>query len=590
MKVSDTKQKSSSQSFLKGALVLTISMIAVKLCGLAQKVLLTNLYGTLGGNYAEFGTALFSNAYELYVPLFTLATVGFPIAVSRLISESYAKERYNDIKQIYKVAKPFFMVMGVICFLLMTVGSFFYVNNVIKSPYSLPALLVLAPTIFFGCLVSVYRGYYEGLRNMTPTAISEVLEAFSKIAIGVVMSYVVVNIGVKQYAASGTIFGMAFNNIDDAYRTLVSISVATSIFGITMGSVIAFLFLRIRFAVRKGEIPESYYVNSPEALAKRETFRRMCVTALPIGIGALVMSFSSSIDAIVIQNLIYRMAEVSPEALKAEFNHILDSEIPANGKITIHTCIWGYYSASLTLTSLVIAVTQVFGTSAMPNVTAAYTKGNKEDLKESINTVLRLTTIVTFPCAIGLSVLASPILSLVYSGNANIAMFGGEVLQVLGVSVIFMGTITPICSMLQGIGKVKSSMGIYIFGTISKILVSYLFARNISINIVGSAIGSLVSNFLMCTIALFLLVKSTKIMPDFLSAAVKPMLSAVVCGVSAYVSFYLLNINLLFTIVISAIFYLLVLLVLHTFSKNDVLMLPKGKKIVIILEKLHLIR
>ncbi|MBR2724809.1 MAG: polysaccharide biosynthesis C-terminal domain-containing protein [Ruminococcus sp.] len=226
----------------------------------------------------------------------------------------------------------------------------------------------------------------------------------------------------------------------------------------------------------------------------------------------------------------------------------------------------------------------------MPNVTAAYTKGNKEELKQSMNTVLRLTTMVTFPCAIGLSVLSEPILSLVYSGNENISIFGAEVLQVLGLAVIFMGTITPICSMLQGIGKVKSSMGVYIFGTFSKILVSYLFARNISINIVGSAIGSLVSNFLMCAVALFILVRNTKIMPDFVSVALKPMLSAVLCGASAYVCSYILHLNLLISIVISAIIYLVMLLILHTFTKNEVLMLPKGKKIVIILEKLHLIR
>ncbi|MBR3972287.1 MAG: polysaccharide biosynthesis protein, partial [Ruminococcus sp.] len=530
--MSNSKSKSTSQSFLKGALVLTISMIAVKLCGLAQKVLLTNLYGTLGDTYAEFGTGLFSNAYELYVPLFTLATVGFPIAVSRLVSENYAKERYNDVRQVHRVSKPFFLIMGILCFLIMTVGSFFYVGEIgINQPYALPALLVLAPTILFGCLVSVYRGYYEGMRNMTPTAISEVIEAVSKIAIGVVLSYIVVNIGVNQYSSSGTIFGMSFEGKEEAYNTLVSISVAASIFGITMGSVLAFLFLRIRFAVRKGEIPEDYYKNSVEALTKKETFKRMASTALPIGIGALVMSLSGSIDSFIIQKVILNMAEKSPAALLAEFNGRLDSAL-AEG--SIHTCIWGYYTASLTLVSIVIAVTQVFGTSAMPNVTAAYTKGNRDELKQSINTVLRLTTIVTFPCAIGLSVLSEPILSLVYSGNANISMFGSEVLQVLGLAVIFMGTITPICSMLQGIGKVKSSMGIYIFGTLSKILVSYLFARNISINIVGSAIGSLVSNFMMCTVALFILVRGTKIMPDFLSVAIKPMLSAVLCGGSAY--------------------------------------------------------
>ncbi|MBE6738169.1 MAG: polysaccharide biosynthesis protein [Ruminococcaceae bacterium] len=582
------KTKSTSQSFLKGALVLTISMIAVKLCGLAQKVLLTNLYGTLGETYAEFGTGLFANAYELYVPLFTLATVGFPIAVSRLVSENYAKERYNDVRQVHRVAKPFFLIMGIVCFLIMTVGSFFYVSSIgINQPYALPALLMLAPTILFGCLVSVYRGYYEGMRNMTPTAISEVIEAFSKIAIGVVLSYIVVNIGSNQYANSETIFGMTFASKEEAFNTLVSISVAASIFGITMGSFIAFLFLRIRFALRKGEIPAEYYINSVEALSKKETFKKMAATALPIGIGALVMSLSGTIDSFIIQRVILGMAENQPVALMAEFNGKLNSAL-AEG--SIHTCVWGYYTASLTLVSIVIAVTQVFGTSAMPNVTAAYTKGNKEELKQSMNTVLRLTTMVTFPCAIGLSVLSEPILSLVYSGNENISIFGAEVLQVLGLAVIFMGTITPICSMLQGIGKVKSSMGVYIFGTVSKILVSYLFARNISINIVGSAIGSLVSNFLMCAVALFILVRNTKIMPDFVSVALKPMLSAVLCGASAYVCSYILHLNLLISIVISAIIYLVMLLILHTFTKNEVLMLPKGKKIVIILEKLHLIR
>ena len=587
MSDNNTKQKSSSQSFLKGAFILTLSMIAVKLCGLAQKVLLTNLYGTLGGSFAEFGTALFSNAYELYVPLFTLATVGFPIAVSRLVSESYAQERYKDIKQIYKVSKPFFIVMGIVCFLLMAAGSFFYIDY-INSPYSLPAMLVLAPTIFFGCLVSVYRGYYEGLRNMTPTAISEVIEAFSKIAIGVVLSYIVVNVGANQISSTGTLFGLTFDTTDEAYRTLVAISVAASIFGITMGSVIAFLYLRIRFALSKGDIPEEYYLRSVEAISKRETFVKMCKTALPVGIGALVMSISSTIDATIIQNLMYNMALTQPEALLAEFNNVLDGEITKD-KITIHTCIWGYYSASVTLSSLVVAVTQVFGTSAMPNVTNAYTKGNKEELKESIETVLRLTTMFAFPCAIGLAVLASPVLSLVYSGNPNISQFGGEVLQVLGISVIFMGTITPICSMLQGVGKVKATMYIYIFGTVSKIIVSYLFARNVHINIVGAAIGSLVSNFLMCTVAMFLLVRSTKIMPNFITSAVKPMIGALLCGGCAYLCSYVFNLHVLISIVISAIFYVLVLLMLHTFTRNEILMLPKGKNIVIILEKMHLI-
>lgn len=585
---SKTKIKDSSQSFLKGALVLSISMIAVKICGLLQKVLLTNLYGTLDENYGAFGSALFANAYEIYVPLFTLATVGFPIAVSRLVSESYAKERYKDVRQVYRVAKPLFIVMGLVCFLLMTIGSFWYVSF-INSPYSLKAMLVLAPTIFFGCLVSVYRGYFEGMRNMTPTAISEVIEAVSKIAIGVVLSYVVISVGKNEFASNGTIFGQAFSNIDDAYRTLISYSVAASIFGITMGSVLSFLYLRIRFALHKGDIPEEYYQNSLEAISKKATLVKMIKTALPVGIGALALSVSSTIDATIIQNLMYNMAINNTDALLAEFNHVLDNTISANpDEITIHTCIWGYYSASLTLISIVVAVTQVFGTSAMPNVTNAYTKGNREELKKSMETVLRLTTIVTFPCGIGLLVLAKPILSLVFFTDPNIAVFGYESLQVMGIAILFMGTLTPICSMLQGVGKVNHTMFIYLFGTGIKILVSFLFARIVSINIVGSAIGSLVSYFLMCTVALSLLMKYTKIVPNFVKFFLKPLLSAVICGGAAYLAYYVFSLHVIISIAFAAIIYLLALIILRTFDKSDVLALPKGKKFVIILEKLHL--
>lgn len=589
MGASAVKTENCSVGFLKGAFVLTLGMIVVKICGLLQKVLLTNLYSTLGGNFAEFGTALFSNAYELYIPLFTLATVGFPVAVSRLVSENYALKRYKDIRQIYKVSLPLFFVMGLVCFLIMSLGSAFYVNKVIRSPYSLPALLMLSPTILFGCLVSVYRGYFEGLRNMTPTAVSEIIEALLKIGIGVVLSYAIVNTGVNQYSSTGKMFGIVFQNTEDAYRTLVAVSVSASVFGITLGSVAAFLYLKIRFSKKKGDIPPEYYSSSLEAISKKDTLRKMWKAAMPVGIGALVMSFSSSLDAIMVQNLIYNMAKNFPEEMMLQFNHILDEEISSSGDVTIHTCVWGYYSASLTLSSLVIAVTQVFGTSALPNVTAAYTKGNKNELAGAINTVLRLTSSVAFPCGIGMCVLAKPILSFVYSGNKNIALFGTDVLQLLGIAALFTGIVTPVCAMLMGLGQMRSTMSLYVFGTAVKLLTSFTFARKIQLNITGAAIASLTSNMFMCAVSLFLLAKKAGVLPDFLVCFLKPMLSATLCGVCAWLCAYVLSLNLMISIVISAIFYIFALVLLHTFTRNEILFLPNGKKIAKVLAKMRLI-
>ena len=575
-----------SQSFLKGAMVLTISMVLVKFCGLVQKVLLTNLYSTMGESYGEFGSGLFANAYELYVPLFTLATIGFPIAISRMVCEAYSKGRYKDVRRTFKVAKPLFIIMGSICFLLMTAGGFVYVKY-IDSPYSLPAILMLAPTIFFGCLVSVYRGYFEGLRNMTPTAVSEVIEAITKILLGVVGSYLVINIGLREFSETNSIFGLSFTTKDEAFRTLLSFSVAASIFGITAGSFFSFLYLKLRYSVKRGDIPKAIYLLSPEPAPKKTIFKNMVSFALPVGVGAIAMSFANSIDAALLNRILRNMVDSFPNELLSVYPD-LKKEIFTTK--TAHTCIWGYYSSCLTILSIVAAVTQVFGTSAMPNVAAAYTKGDKRELKKSIETVIRLSSIFAFPCGIGLTVLSKPILSLVYFSNPNIPMYGASVLQLMGISSIFMGLCTPVCSMLQGVGKAKSTMMIYVFGTSFKVLISYFFARNININIAGTAIGSLISNLLMCITAAFLLMRYTKVRLDFLPVLIKPFFSSVMCGVSAWLCYYKFSLNVLISVVISAIIYLAFLFILHAFSKDEIKMALNCKKIVIILEKLHLIR
>ena len=154
----DSLKKSTSQTFLKGAMIMTMSMVIVKLLGMFYKVFLTRLYANFGDELAGIGTGLLNNAYEVYNPLFALATAGFPIAVSRLIAESIAQKRYRDVAVIHKTSKPFFIGMGAVCFGLMVGISFVYVQ-IIKSPYSIYSMMTLAPSIFIGCLVAIYRGY-----------------------------------------------------------------------------------------------------------------------------------------------------------------------------------------------------------------------------------------------------------------------------------------------------------------------------------------------------------------------------------------------------------------------------------------------
>ena len=589
--------KNSSQTFLKGAMIMSVSMIVVKLLGMIFKVMLTRMYTGFGDEFAGIGTGLLNNAYEVYNPLFTLATAGFPLAVSRLISESIAQKRYRDVAQIHKTSKPFFIGMGAVCFVLMIAVSFIYIN-IIKSPYSIYSMMTLAPSIFFGCLVSIYRGYYEGQRNMFPTAVSEVVEVGSKVVFGLSLAYLVMNLGMSEFAASQTVFGRSFATDYDAMYTLLAYSVAAAIAGISIGSILSFLFLKIYYLKRPFRVSEEYLENSIDARTRRETFNLLLKTAIPIGLAALVMSLSATIDTIVIQRVLYSMAQNKGEELLGQYDASqLSSMLPDNptpdNPITLHTYLIGCYSYAVTIMQLVTALTQAFSTSAMPSVTAAYTKGDKNELKKAIETVLKLTMLFTLPAGLGLFAIPYPIISLLYKGYS--AEIGAGVLRVMGISVIFIAVSTPICSMLNGVGRIDLPLKLYSIAMVIKILINYLFVSVVSINIVGAALGSLVAYLFVCVVGMYFLIKKAGVIPDFVGTTLKPLIGAVCCAGAAFLMNLLLSGHIpsavctLVSVIAAALIYVIVLLLLRTFTESEVKMLPKSKNIVTILAKLHLL-
>ena len=590
--------KDISQSFLKGAAILTLSMVVVKVFGLLDKVILTDIYSMFGENVASMGMGLYSNAFEIFVVIFTVATGGLPIAISRLVSESMAQKRYKDVRLIHKISVPFFVIVGIVCLIIMLTGSFFYVQ-IIHSPYSIYAMVCLAPTIFFGCLVSIYRGYFEGQRNMTPTAISEIIEAAVKLIIGALLAYLIMKFGIDSYNQSQTFLWFTFNSEVEAQNTILAFSVAGAICGITLGSFASFAFLLLRYKISGDGIPEEYYRNSVDARAKRETFIIICKTAVPIATGALVMSLGSLIDQIIIQNVLSNLAVSNSEALYSQYSKFYSNEVffgePSTGvPITIHTRLWGCYSSALTLMQLVTAVTQVFGSSAMPNVTSAWTKGNREELKKSIETVIRMTMMFTLPMSLGLCVLSHPIMSFVYS-DAAIDEIGGNVLTLMGITTIFTAAVTPVCSMLQGIGKVKLPMKLYTVCMLIKIAITWMFVSIPEINIQGATAGSLIAYAIILIIGMYLLVKHSKVSPNFFTTTIKPLIGAVLSSAAAFFanmlfsSFLPQRISTVIAILCAIIIYLVALLLMRTFTATEIKFLPKGEKISKVLEKWQLI-
>ena len=586
-----------SSSFVKGAAILTISMVIVKVFGLLNKIVLTAIFTKSGidGDMASFGMGLYANAYELFIVIFTVATGGLPIAISRLVSENMTKKRYNDVRMIHKISVPFFTVMGIVCFAVIFGASIPYSRYVIKSPYAVYGMMCLAPTVFFGCLASAYRGYYEGQRNMMPTAVSEIIEAVVKLVVGSVLAYGILIWGLNSNEATHSFMGIHFDDPEEAHRTIFAFSVSGAIIGISLSSMLSWLYYFLKFKFQGDGIPEDYFKNSIEAREKRETFNQIVRTALPIAGGALVMSLGSWVDSVIIQNVLLNLAHTNGAELEHQYHRFYSPETFRGDDITIHTNLWGCYSNALTLMQLVTAVTQVFGSSAMPNVTSAWIKGDKKELRQSINTVLKITMMFTLPMAFGLCVLAHPIMGLVFGRSPAIVEIGGNILTVMGITTIFTAIITPICSMINGIGKVKIPMILYIICMVVKVGTSWIFVSIPEINVQGATAGSMVSYALICVIGMFLLIRYSGIVPDFFSTTVKPFIGAVCSSVAAYFSNELFTglmpgrLSTIMAVLVAVVVYVAVLLIIRTFSAEEVKFLPKGEKIAKTLEKLHLI-
>lgn len=569
-------------------MVLGSSMIIVKLMGMIYKILLSNQYGGVG-------TGLFNSAYALYNPLFMLSTAGFPIAISRMVSESITKKRYRDVKQIHRISVPIFVIAGCLCFLAMVLGGFLYVK-IIHAENAIFALLCLSPTIFFGCLMSIYRGYFEGMRNMVPTAVSEIIEATCKLFLGFTASFLVTKYGMSRYEATGMVFGTKCANVTEAESVIIPIAIGAAITGISLGSMFGFLFLFIRYKRGGDGITRQELASSPHPRKSDKTLSIMIRTAIPIGLGSIIMSLADMIDSTLVNIRINHIMQTNPDALLNVYGSLIPDYVYENG--STHTFLYGCYGIALTLMMLITAVTQVFGTTALPSVTAAWTGGNKEQLKKSMETVMRVTTLVTIPSGIGMSVLAEPLLSMIYHGSAvsNEVEIGSRVLAVMGISVIFIATSTPLCSMLQAIGRMDVPLKLFAVGMVMKIVVNYILVGIPEINIQGANIGSIVCYGFVTVVALFVLCRETKIVPDFVSIFVKPLFAGIVCGAAAYFSeiffdfFFRQRIATVLAVITAIIVYIIALFVFRAIKREDILQMPKGNKILKILEKRKLIR
>jgi stage V sporulation protein B len=575
------------QSFLHGALVLMVSIVLVKILGALFKIPLAWILTTVGSSYFGF-------AYSIYAPLFSLATAGFPIAISRLVSENYVRGRFRDIRQIHRSSVRIFLVLGIASCSIMILAARPYVNYVESgNPQNfLPAIYALAPAAFFTSMMAIYRGYYEGLRNMYPTAISEVIEALCEVVFGLSAAYLIIQKGMNEYAASGTVFGARVASEQYAKLATLPYAAAGAVFSVTLAGFCAFLFLFL-YHKRNGDgITARMLRYSPRPAPARVLTSRLIRTAIPIALGSLAVNLSTLVDSTFLKMRIADIMQTHPQVVLNMYRNDLTQEI-IHLKL-VPSFLFGCFTNANSLFMVVPAITQAFSTSALPSVTAAWTQGDPKKLRHSIESVLRVVALITIPCGLGLSVMAQPIAALIYPRN-NPSIIG-RILTVLGLASIFAATSTPINSMLQAVGRVDLPVKLMVVGLVVKVVLNYTLVGIPEINVLGAGTGTLVCYFIITVLALFYLCKITGTRPKFFPIFFKPALAAAVSVSAAWLVFRgsarILHgpAATLVAILAAVVLYTICILWFRALNRHDVLMLPHGQKIVKILEKHHWIR
>ncbi len=591
-----SEKATKKQNVLGGAMVLVVATALVKIIGAVYKIPLTGIIGSLGRGY-------FASAYNIYTPIYAISMAGLPVAVSTIVSKNAALGKYRDVKQVLKITFPLFLILGLVGTGALFLASKPYVDSV-GSPLAIFSVFAIAPSILFCCIMSTYRGYYEGLNNMYPTAISQVIESLGKLVFGLVLSYAVINYAEAEIAKNGAVFGQVIATEGDK-AIVYALAAAAAILGVTLGTVFGAIYTVLRHKLKKDGISKEMLINSPLASSKKITIKEIVAIAVPTAISSLVLNVTNFIDTWMIQN---RLESVVSEHFGTIFDIYGDSITAANvARENIHTFLYGAYDTTLDFRNLIPTIMMTLGVSAIPIISGAVAKKEYKLVNETVNTVFRTTMLFALPAGAGFFALSEPILTLLYNGTENQAgiAVAAPVLALYGLMMAILTLSSPLTNILQAIGRADVPAKALALGCVFKIGFNYILIGVPEMNIKGAVFGTAFF-YLVCIIYNYVVLKKeTGIKLEFMTVLVKPLIASVLCGGAAYGSYKLLSsvmtfgdmsgrlngnsLACLISIGVAVVVYAIAVLLLKTLVKNDILLLPKGEKIAEILEKYKLI-
>lgn len=485
------------QNILKGSIILMISAVVAKGFGALFKIPLTNLLGGVGMSY-------FSCAYSLFLPVYALTVTGLSSAVARMTAQSAALGMYGNIRRIRSTALLMFTAVG-------AVGS--AAVYLLAYPFSLlstggaeavPALMMIAPAVLFGCITAVERGYYEGMSNMYPTALSQAVEGAVKVGAGLWLCGFV--------NSHGSAIMAHFPSVTD----IRALSAAAGILGVSLSSLGALLFFAVpALLCRRPKGGEA------QMQSRREIARELALTALPVGVSSVVTNLTSLVDMWTMIACISHFG--CGRAVPAT---VAEQDIP--------NFVYGSFAGiALTVFNLVPSVTNMLGKGALPSVTAAWSSRDRSALEAGTSQALVTAAAIAVPSAFGLGVLAPEVLRLLFPLQSDEAEICISALRLLMVGMVCLCLSFPVFSLLQAVGKPSAPLKVMLMGTAVKLAGNLALVPLLGAD--GAAISTSVCYAAILAAALVVYVRVTgAFLP--VAALLKILYAGAMCGGGAYLA------------------------------------------------------
>lgn len=537
--MSDRSGKQKQNTMFGGVAILAVGIAIVKLIGALFKIPLFNVLG-------ESGATDFNNAYAIYSVLLTISTAGLPVALSKTVSEASTLGRYNQKQKVFRVALTAFLIMGLVSFGIMWFGAD-RLAAMMNNSHAAPGIMALAPAVVcVGCL-SAFRGYAQGHMNMTPTAVSQIIEALCKLFLG---------LGLAAIVMRG---GLSF--VPQTERT--SFAAAGAITGVTVGTVLALIYMTVNY-LRNRTRGGLESADRPDGAGR--IFGNLMSIAVPITLSTSLVPIINVLDNSLVLGQLQDALGMSEEASRA---------------------LYGNYAVAVSLHNLPGSFMTAFTAAIIPAVSAALARRDNGGAARITGSVLRITALLAMPMGVGLMVMAEPIMRLLYPGyDVSIT---GPLLSVAGLAAICVCLVLVSNSVLQAYGHVNLPIITTLIGGGVKVLSNYHLVAIPEINIHGAPMGLLLCYAVTLTLNLVLLRRTADGIGRYLSMFGKPLVASVVMGGAAWAVYGLSagllgnTLGLMAAIGVAVVVYLVLVLALHAVSRDDVMLMPKGEKIAKIL-------